>query len=315
MSSSVDSDVVRLDVICGPTAAGKSAIALALAEAVGATIVSADSRQVYRRFDIGTAKPSAADRQRVPHEGIDVVDPTVRYSAAQWVAGAEQWIAAARDAGRTPLIVGGTGFYLRALDAPLFREPELPIDARHALEGHLSSFSVDDLRRWVHQLDPPRAHLGRTQLLRAIEVALLTGERISALHEASRALPKWRLRYLVIDPGKALATRIEHRVDDMLRDGWVDEVQTLRHLIPSDAPAWNASGYGAIRALVEGRMTLAAARERLIVETRQYAKRQRTWFRHQLDESHVLRVDPSDAHAFTKAIEWWQIGKRSERST
>src|SRR5688500_17712016 len=105
----------ELRIICGPTAAGKSALALSLAEREPTTIISADSRQIYRRFDIGTAKPTSAERRRVPHRGIDIVEATQRYSAASWAEDATRWIAEAADARRTPLVVGGTGFYLRAL--------------------------------------------------------------------------------------------------------------------------------------------------------------------------------------------------------
>lgn len=306
-------DVVRLPVVCGPTAAGKSALALALAESCGGSgaIVSADSRQVYRRFDLGTAKPTPEERARVPHFGIDVADPTERYSAARWVAGAAAWIADARRSGRTPLVVGGTGFYLRALAAPLFEEPRLDPATRRALERELVALPTEELRRWAQALDPARAHLGRTQLLRAVEVALLTGERISDLHRRHPGKRRYTLRYLVVDPGPSLAGRIERRVDDMLAAGWLDEVATIMRDVPAEAPAWNAAGYEAIRAVVTGTLPLPLARERVIIETRQYAKRQRTWFRHQLGDADVMRVNPSTPDALERALEWW----RSEGTT
>ena len=304
-------DVVRLSVVCGPTAAGKSALALAIAEACGAAIVSADSRQVYRHFDIGTAKPTAEERARVPHSGIDVADPRERYSAARWVAGAEEWIAGARRSGRAPLVVGGTGFYLKALAAPLFEEPPLDPIARAALERELGDMPTEELRRWAAALDPARSRLGRTQLLRAIEVALLTGERISDLHRRNPGKRRFALRYLVVDPGPLLAAHIGRRVDAMLASGWLDEVATLVREIPPEAPAWNAAGYGAIRAVVTGRLSLPLARERVIIETRQYAKRQCTWFRHQLGDADVMQVDPSTPDALDRALAWW----RSEGTT
>ncbi|MEO7962703.1 MAG: tRNA (adenosine(37)-N6)-dimethylallyltransferase MiaA [Gemmatimonadaceae bacterium] len=308
-------DVVRLPIICGPTAVGKSSLALELAESVGASIVSADSRQVYRGFNIGTAKPSTVERARVPHYGIDVVDPTTRYSAAKWVEGVSQWFSETELGGRSPLIVGGTGFYLKALTTPLFEEPELDPRARADLTNFLDALETSELRRWVLAIDPPRAALGRTQLLRAIEVAVLSGERISDLHASSLADSPWAPSYLVVDPGKVLAERIERRVDEMLRSGWVDEVRRLVHLIPSDAPAWNASGYQAIRGVVEGSQSLGTARERVIIETRQYAKRQRTWFRHQLGAAVVQLLDPAAPDAFEQALAWWRSVHRSENAT
>jgi tRNA dimethylallyltransferase len=288
-------------VICGPTAAGKSDIALRLALETGRSILVADSRQVYRGFDIGTAKPSPEERRRIRHHAIDVADPTERFSAAQWAAIAEDVL---ESAGPTrPIIVGGTGLYLRALFERFFREPEVDPGHRMALLDWLDGQPTDELRRWVERLDPSRATLGRTQLLRAIEVATLTGSRISELHETEATRPRWRARYLVIDPGPSLHTRIERRLDAMLAAGWLDEVRGLR-AIADGAPAWKASGYRALRDVVDGLMSLDEARERILIETRQYAKRQRTWFRHQLPEAATTRVNPEDANAGEVIARW-----------
>lgn len=247
-----------------------------------ATIISADSRQVYRGFDIGTAKPSLYDRASVPHEGIDVADPGERYSAAAWASAADAWVAAAKSAQRQVFVVGGTGLYLRALFEGLFEEPALDPEQRAGLERELATRDTEELRRWVEQLDPPRAHLGRTQLLRSVEIALLTGRRLSDLHRERPRRPRWRPQYLVVDPGPGLAERIAARIDEMLDHGWPDEVIALMQTVSPDAPAWNACGYDAVRAMVQGTLTRAQARERILIGTRQYAKRQRTWFRHQL---------------------------------
>lgn len=292
-----------LRVICGPTAAGKSRLALALAERHGAVIVSADSRQVYRGFDAGTAKPTAEERARVPHFGVDVAEPTARYSAADWAAGAEAWIADARA--REPLVVGGTGFYLRALFAPLFEGPPLDEARRAALDRVLSPLSVPELRRWCERLDPPRAHLGRTQLLRSVETALLTGRRLSDLHRSSARAPRHAARYLVVDPGPVLAERIARRVDAMLDGGWVEEARALARRFPPDAPAWSATGYGVVRRLAAGELSRAEAARLITIETRQYAKRQRTWFRHQLAGADVTRVNPDDPRCDAAVEAWW----------
>lgn len=295
-----------LRVVCGPTAAGKSAVALWLAERHGAAIVSADSRQIYRGFDIGTAKPTAAERARVSHYGVDVLEPTARYSAAAWAGDVAGWLDEIARGGRVPVIVGGTGFYLRALFGPMFAEPELDAGRRRALGGILDGFSATELRRWCRVLDPERAHLGRTQLLRAIEIALLTGHRLSDLHRRRARPPRWRARYLLVDPGPALRERIETRVDSMLAAGWMDEVRALTGRVPADAPAWKATGYDALRAVASGLETPSRARERVIVETRQYAKRQRTWFRHQLAGADVTTLDPSRPDWGERAERWWR---------
>ena len=293
-----------IPVVTGPTAAGKSAVAFALARRHPITIIVADSRQIYRRFDVGTAKPSATEQAAVPHRGIDLIEPTERFSAAAWAARADHWIDAARAEGRIPLVVGGTGFYLRALFEPLFDEPDLDARARRKLEAVLSSFSVAELRRWCLALDPERAHLGRAQLLRAIEVALISGHRLSDLHRG-RARPARRsARYLVVDPGPALAGRIETRLDAMLDGGWVDEVRGLIDEVPAEAPAWNATGYRAVRQLVGNAVDRDAAREQILIATRQYAKRQRTWLRHQVEERAVTRLDPADPSSAALAERW-----------
>jgi tRNA dimethylallyltransferase len=301
----------RLRVICGPTAAGKSSVGLWLAQRHGGAIVSADSRQIYRAFDVGTAKPTAGERARVPHFGVDVLDPAARYSAAVWAAEVECWVDEIGRGGRVPLVVGGTGFYLRALFGEMFDEPELDPGRRAALAATLDAFTLPELRRWCERLDPARAHLGRTQLLRAIEVALLTGRRLSDLHRARSRPPRRRARYLLVDPGPALHDRIARRVDAMLVGGWMDEVRDLMSRVPPDAPAWNATGYDAVRAMVLGELSSEAGRERVIVQTRQYAKRQRTWFRHQLKGADVTPLDPERSDWQDLAERWWQEGEEA----
>lgn len=281
------SDGAEIAVICGPTGAGKSDLALRLAERHGRAILVADSRQVYRSFDIGTAKPTAAEQRRVRHVGIDLADPRERYSAAQWAA-----FANGRLAGEPPpIVVGGTGLYLRALFDGLFDEPEVDASRRRAVLEWLDDRPTEELRRWVTQLDPARSALGRTQLLRAVEVALLTGTRISELHATRATVSRWRARYLVIDPGPVLHDRIAKRFDSMIEAGWLDEVRALR-AVPDDAPAWKSSGYRTLRDVVDGALRLDEARERILIETRQYAKRQRTWFRHQLPDDRTTRINP-----------------------
>jgi tRNA dimethylallyltransferase len=298
-----------LRCIVGPTAAGKSAIAMAIAEARSLAIISADSRQLYRGFDIGTAKPTAIDLSRVPHYGIDVTDPTERYSAHRWATEACEWIASAYAAGTPPLIVGGTGLYLRALVSPLDAIPTLDPKQRAQLEPLLAAMDAPTVQRWCERLDPLRAHLGRTQRLRAIETVLLTGRPLSAAL-GTRDPERRDVRYLVVDPGAVLATRIAQRVEAMLAAGFRDEIDRLMQAVPATAPAWQASGYGVLRAAREGVTDEAEAIERVIIETRQYAKRQRTWFRHQLPAEQVTALDPMQPDALERALAWWDATER-----
>jgi tRNA dimethylallyltransferase len=300
-----------LRIICGPTAAGKSTLALELAELHSAAIVSADSRQVYCGFNIGTAKPTSEECARATHFGIDVAEPEERFSAARWAAEANEWIESAGEIDKDPLVVGGTGLYIKALVEPLFSAPELDPARRTELARELESMPISELRRWCIDLDPDRAHLGRTQLLRAIETAILSGKRISQLHSLHNSAreanePGISPTYLVVDPGPSLAARIAERVEAMLAAGWIDEVEELARKVPADAPAWKASGYSAMRSHVEGALDLSTAKERVIIETRQYAKRQRTWFRHQLPSAAVTHLNPEDSRARSVAQEWWE---------
>lgn len=303
----------ELRVVCGPTAAGKTVLAMALAERFGARIVSADSRQIYRGFDIGTAKPTAEERMRVPHAGIDVVDATERYSAAAWAESAEHWLGEIAAAGATPVVVGGTGFYVRALTEPLFEEPMLDARRRHALADVLGTLPTNELRRWCERLDPARAHLGRAQLLRALEVSLLSGVPISAWHARSARLPRVGARYLLVDPGAVLQARIADRVHAMFAAGWPDEVAALATRLPDDAPAWNATGYSTVREYVRGRISRTAAIEHVTTRTRQYAKRQRTWFRNQLPGARVTVLDPTSSDALRLAAAWWSASDEARK--
>lgn len=306
MKWSGDLGVVRLPVVVGPTAVGKSALVLEVAERVPVTIVSADSRQLYAGFDIGTAKPTLDERRRVPHLGIDVADPAERWNAARWADAVTHGIDHALAAGRLPIVVGGTGLYVRALFAPLFEEPPLDPVERARLAAVLEPLPIEVLRERAMGLDPSRAHLGRTQLLRIIEVATLTGKPLSAWHRDHPREARFEPEYLVVERGPALAARIERRIDAMLEAGWLDEVRGLIPRVPADAAAWNATGYREVRDVVEGRRGLDAVREEVIIRTRQYAKRQRTWFRHQLPSIGVTRVDLETPDGRTAAGTWWR---------
>ena len=293
-------------MICGPTAAGKSSIAAELALEYGATIISADSRQIYRGFDIGTAKPDWSERKAVAYEGIDVADPRERYSASRWATMAISAVSRAHGNSSDAIVAGGTGFYIRALFDPLFAAPGLDESRRRQLEYLLNPMPLAELRRWCAAIDPERAHLGRHQLVRAIEIALLTGERISALHAKQVPPSAMRPVYLLVDPEAGLAPRIASRVDAMIDRGWLDEVRALDIQVPDDAPAWKSSGYRVMRAVARSQLELSEAKERIIIETRQYAKRQRTWFRHQLGDAPVTRVNPDCADCQSVVHRWWK---------
>ncbi|MGQ0765866.1 MAG: tRNA (adenosine(37)-N6)-dimethylallyltransferase MiaA [Gemmatimonadota bacterium] len=309
--------VVRLPVITGPTAAGKTELALALAQIAPVTVISADSRQLYRGFDIGTAKPSAETMRDVPHRGIDLIDARgegekrERFSAARWAAAAAGWAREAIAADRRPLIVGGTGFYLRALFAPLFEEPPLDEVQRSELGRRLQQHSTDELREMVQRIDPARADLGRTQLLRAIEIHELTGVTISEWHRQSSGAGEFEPRYLIVDAAAGLRDRIERRFDSMVSSGWVEEVRALSLTVPSEAAAWSATGYRFMRQHIDGEVSNADLRRLVTTSTWQYARRQRTWIRGQIARSpevdcRAVNSDENDADVRRAVLEWWR---------
>ncbi|HKC47422.1 MAG TPA: tRNA (adenosine(37)-N6)-dimethylallyltransferase MiaA [Gemmatimonadales bacterium] len=271
-------------VLVGPTAVGKTAVALALSQRLPVTIISADARQVYRRLDIGTAKPLPAERARVPHEGIDLVDPGERFSAGRFAREAAGWLTAARAAGRLPLVVGGTGFYVRALADGLFHEPPLDPERRDQVREWTATLAGTDLSRWALRLDPRFSGGGRQRATRAIEVALLTGRPLSLWQRMARVAGVMRPWYIVLTiPRELLRRRIAERADAMLAAGFVEEVRAelARGTAPT-AAGLDGVGYREVVAMLTGQLHTDELRDAIVRSSRQYAKRQETWFRHQL---------------------------------
>lgn len=269
-------------VILGPTASGKSAVALEAARRVGAEILSVDSMQVYRHMDIGTAKPSRQDRQQVKHHLIDAVDPNEAFTVARFVELAEAVI---RDAAEreVPLIAtGGTPLYYKALFEGLFEGP--PAD--EALRQRLRSLSNDELARRLATADPQsaaRIHRNDTKrLVRALEVLELTGKPISSLQNEWAA---GQLRHAAVWIGlqwspEALNRRINARVKTMVAGGWRDETERLLNQYGALSPtAAEATGYREMVDVIAGRLTLDEAAEQIKIATRQLARRQMKWFR------------------------------------
>jgi len=279
-----------LIVIAGPTAVGKTSVAVALAEQCSAEIVTADSRTVYRGMDIGTAKPSAEDRARVPHHLLDIAPPDEVVTLAIYQRHALAAIDAVRARGHLPLLVGGTGLYIRAVVDGL-RIPPTPPDwtLRASLEAEERAGGPGTLHRRLGQIDPAAAsrihphNVRRT--IRALEVYGRTGVPISALQGRSTAVPAGMERHDVVmvaltaDRVK-LYERIQRRIDQMLAAGLVNEVRALGAAgYARTLPALQGLGYKEIVSHLEGALSLAESRALLERNTRRYAKRQLTWFR------------------------------------
>ena len=284
--------------IVGPTASGKTALSIDVARRLDAEILSMDSRQVYRGMDVGTAKATAAEQAAAPHHGLDLIDPDERFSAGRFAAYARARIHEIRARGRVPVLVGGTGFFLRALTEPLFEEPRIDAVRRRELERVLRTLDDDALRGWLNALDPATAGTlarggGRQRMLRALEVALLTGRSIGWWHRHSPATePAVPLLVVLLELERAeLDRRIDARVHAMIEAGLVDEVRTLLDAgVDPEAPGMTATGYREIVEHLSGRASLADAIMQIQLATRQYARRQLTWFRNQLG-ANVLRLD------------------------
>jgi tRNA dimethylallyltransferase len=307
--------------LLGPTASGKTALSLAVAERIGAEIVSLDSRQVYRGMDVGTAKVEAAARARVPHHGLDLVDPDESYSAGRFAREARRWIAGIRGRGRVPLLVGGTGFFLRALTEPIFREPPLERRRVAALRAWARRQPVERLARWVEELDPDRATVaaqgGRQRLARTLEVALLSGRPLSLWHRSAEpdGNPLAGPTVVLELPREEMDRRIDARVDAMLAAGLVEEVNALLSAgySPSD-PGMTATGYREIVRYLQGDWALERAREEMRRSTRRYARRQLTWFRNQIGPG-VVRVDAAAPveEQVDRVVAAWQVGPNQRR--
>jgi tRNA dimethylallyltransferase len=274
----------KVPVLVGPTAVGKTAVALALTGHWPLEVISADSRQVYRRLDIGTAKPTRKERGRTPHHGLDLVDPGSRYSAGHFARDAVGWLADIRSRGKLPLIVGGTGLYVRALTDGLFAEPQLDPAKRRSLDAWTARLEPIELLRWAARLDPGFRGGGRQRAARAIEVALLSGQPLSYWQEAARAQGSLDPWYIVLTvPRPVLHQRIARRAEDMLRRGLIEEVAVvLAEGHRADAPGLDGIGVREAVEYLHGQRPRETVAEAITIGTRQYAKRQQTWFRHQL---------------------------------
>ncbi len=308
--------------IVGPTASGKTGLSLEVGKRLDSEIVSMDSRQIYRGMDIGTGKVSLRDRARIPHHGLDLRDPDQRYSAGQFARDARAWLEGIRNRGRVPLLVGGTGFFLRALTEPMFKEPEMDQERMSRLRAFLNRQSVERLREFVTLLDPEReaavAGGGRQRATRTVEVALLTGRPLSWWHAMGEPTEEALdgLIVLMDPPRDRLYERINRRVAEMVREGLVDEVRRLRAAgYGPEAPGMTGAGYREILALLQGAISLEEATEEIRRSHRKYARRQVTWFRHQLPAGSMVLDGEEGLEAMAERVAAaWRV-TQEERGT
>lgn len=286
------SETVPLIVVAGPTASGKSALGLAIAQHVGGTIINADSMQIYRDLRILTARPSDDEMTLVPHRLYGVVDGSEKGTAAFWCRLAREAIAEAAASGRVPILLGGTGLYLRALLEGLVELPPIPEAARDEARAKLAALGAPGLHAELSRLDPETAARlkpgDRQRLVRAYEVVVGTGRGLEAWYrEAPRdaPLPNPVFRLLLRPDRAALYQRIDRRFMTMIAEGALDEVQAVmaRGEFPEEAPMRKAHGLPELMRHLKGEISLDEAIRLGQRNTRHYAKRQTTWFRNQFE--------------------------------
>jgi len=277
--------------VVGPTASGKSALGIALARQLNGEIINCDSVQVYQDIEIATAKVPLAEREGVPHHLIEFVPPDVNYTAGEWARRAAETIDDIEARGRLPMLVGGTGFYLRALRHPFFISPPTDAELRERLNQIRERRGAEHLHRLLSRMDPQAAAelypRDWPRVQRAIEVYLQTGTAISEQKEQRPQPPESsrRLRILALNPSRAeLYRRINERTETHFAAGLVEEVRCLlSRNVPASSNALGAHGYRRVVEFLQGRRDLVSAIEQTKLDIRHYAKRQLTWFRHEPD--------------------------------
>ncbi len=292
----------RIIVVAGPTASGKTDLAVALAKRFDGEVISADSMQVYRGMDVGTAKATPEERDGIPHHMLDVADPRESYSVARYVEEADQvlWDILAR--GKTAVVAGGTGLYVDALIRGNAFAPCPSTGAREALEREAEEKGMEFMLRKLAAVDPDsagRLHLSdRKRILRALEVYEETGETITAHNLATKQIPdRYEPFWIGLDfhEREELNRRIDRRVDIMLEKGLLEEIRGLLDQgVPRDCTAMQAIGYKEFLPVLDGAASLDEAAALVKRESRRYAKRQRTWFRRNEKIHWILRHDPTD---------------------
>ena len=295
-------------LLVGPTASGKTALAIELATRFPCDIVSVDSAQVFRDMDIGTAKPNAATLARFPHRLIDLITPAERYSAAQFRADALREMQAIAAAGRIPLLVGGTMLYVKALREGLAELPQADPTVRAQIDAEAAAHGWPALHTELARHDPETAaRLKPTdaqRIQRALEVVRLTGRTLGSffVEQAANALPFRMLNLALVPADRAvLHARIGERFAAMLADGLVDEVMALRakYLLDAGLPSMRCVGYRQVWQMLEGELPAKELRERGVYATRQFAKRQLTWLR---SMQGLEIIDPLDASASASVV-------------
>jgi len=282
-------DLEPLVVILGPTASGKSALAISLAKKLGGEVLVCDSTQVYRRFDIGTAKVPVAEQQRVSHHLVDLVEPAEVFTAGEYRRRALEALDDLRQRHKLPIVTAGTGLYLRALLEGLSDAPQRSEELRERLRESTQRRGPEHLHRMLARLDPAAATRiaprDSQKIIRALEIRLLAGKSVDEIHGAGRiGLKGYDVRKIGLNPPRtALYTRIDARTRQMIQAGWAEEIrQLIAAGVPATAKPFQFIGYSELRWQIEKELPEEDAVKAIQQATRQFAKRQFTWFRREI---------------------------------
>ena len=311
---------MKMLCIVGPTATGKTRLSVALAQRLGAEIVSCDSMQLYRGMDVGTAKPTAQEMGGVRHHMIDCLDPREEFSVSRYVELADRCVQDILARGKPVIVVGGTGLYVDSLVAGREFAPFPQTGRREALTARAEKEGIEPLMQELRAVDPEAAESihpsNQKRVIRALEVYLETGKTITQHNRETRSRPpKYRPVWIGLDyvNRSALYARIDARVDEMFAQGLVDEVRRLLDGgVPERATSMQAIGYKELTAFLRGEGTEDAAREQIKLASRRYAKRQRTWFRRNPEVHWIDMPDTPDFGAVLEEATQWTNGTKDE---
>lgn len=293
-------------IICGPTASGKSSLAIEVSKRLGGEIINADSRQIYRFMDIGTGKPSLEERKEVPHHLLDIINPDERFDAGRFMEISDRCVEMIKNRQKIPIIVGGTGLYIRVFEKGLIPSPPIPDEIREEILRKKEEKGVKFLYEELKRIDPETAEkvslMDFPRIERALSYYIATGQKISEMRKRHGFKEKRydALKIYLEPPRKKLYCSIRERIYDMIKRGWIEETENLLKMgYNEDSPGFTSVGYKEIAGIIRGKMDLETAIEIIYKKTKEYARRQSFWFR----KEPAFKIEDPDASKVIELVE------------